>query len=492
MADELPEVLVMPTRTEIVRRYERDYKLWRPDAKVGDKTQVNVDARVVADITLPLYARADRLARLAKLEDMTSEQLEDEADRVGIEKRLPATGASGFVRISTSATGAPVLAGDQMTLEGTQIIVAFTQSGTFSDGAEVGVIAVSTGPDTNLPPGTILTISNPRPGMGTSCTVTEQQTGVGLKGGHDEETDPELIKRIRDAKANPPASGNDSQIHEAVNETPDVPVQSAFTYPAFGGPGTTSVTFTLRPSATGASRVPDAIQMTSVYNRLRSLFPVDFTIAMATIIEKATTVSLKVAWSKHVAGWADVAPWPLFTDAWVVASFPTPTATSFRVSAGTTAPSVGTTIAFYDTENARFVRKKFLTVTASGSDFDVTCDVSNNASDANYVPVAAELMCPWSDSLQTLVTPMLAQFDLLGPGEMFAGFFDDELRQRRSPPSPDEWPYTLSGRILTSLYEVSGISDVSVYSPSLPYAPSVGAPGDHVSLLRLTKLYAYP
>lgn len=491
MAD-LPEALITPTRTEIVRRYERDYKLWRPGAKIGDKTQVNVDARVVADITLPLYARADRLARLARLEDMTSEQLEDEADRTGIEKRLPATGATGFVTVKTSVGGAAVLAGDELSVEGTQLLYQFTQSGTFTDGAEIGIAGITTGPGTNLPPGSVLTISNPRPGMGTTCTVVEQDNGIGLKGGHDVESDPELIERIRDARANPPAAGNDAQIHKAVRETPNIPVQSPFTYPAFGGPGTTSVTFTLRPIATGGERIPDAIQRTLVYNRLRSLFPIDFTIAMAAIIDQPIAVSLRITWSKHTQGWADVAPWPLVSDPWVIKSSPAPTATGFRVTGGATAPSVGTTFAFYDTTSARFVRKKALTVTATGSDFDIVCDVSNNASDANYAPVAGEAICPWSDSLQLLVLPTLGHFDLLGPGEQFSGFFDEELRQRRSPPSPDEWPSELTGRLLTVLYALPSVSDVTVSSPTLPFAPAVGAPGDYVYLLRMNKLYAYP
>lgn len=501
MADTLPESLVMPTRTELVRRYERDYRLWRPDAKVGDKTQVNVDARVVADVTLPLYARADRLARLAKLEDMTSEQLEDEAARVGIEPRLPATGGSGFVKVSTSVGGAPVLAGDQLTLDGTQIVVAFTQSGTFTDGAEIGVTGVSTGPDTNLPPGTVLKIANPRPGMGTSCTVVEQETGVGLKGGHDVETDAELVVRIRDAKANPPASGNDSEVQQIARETPDVPVGGVFSYAAFGGPGTTSVTVLLRPPKPGASRLPDSLQLSSVYNRLRQKLPVDFSISMAAVLAQPVDLVLLVSWSRHSPTWEDASPWPkLYMGTWSVAAFPTPTATSFRLTGGTVVgggvqeypPSPGNTIGFYDTANGRFVRKKVLTVTASGADVDVTCDITNNASDMNYVPAGGERMVPWSDSLQSLVAPALDYFDSLGPGEMFGDFFDAELRQRRSPPSPDEWPANLSGRLLTGLYAVANVSDVAVSSPSIPFAPSVGAPGSSVNLLTLDKLLPFP
>ena len=187
--------------------------------------------------------------------------------------------------------------------------------------------------------------------------------------------------------------------------------------------------------------------------------------------------------------------------AWTVANYPTRTASAFRLTGGTIVgggtqvypPSVGTTIGFYDTVNAKFVRKKLLTVTlAVGGDVDVTCDSTNNASDMNYTPAIGELMVPWSDSLQSLVTPTLTHFDGLGPGEMFGSFFDAELRQRRSPPSPDEWPAQLSGRLLTNLYAVSNVSDVSVLSPTLPQLPNVGAPGSSVNLLVLDKLLPFP
>jgi hypothetical protein len=189
-----------------------------------------------------------------------------------------------------------------------------------------------------------------------------------------------------------------------------------------------------------------------------------------------------------------------------VAASPPPTAASFALtfagmtSAGPqTPPRPGATLAFYDAADFLYRRKRLRTVTVVGNTASVTCDMANTASDPDYVPAVGQPCCPWSDSLDTLVAPVLAHFESLGPGEQIATPFDAGLRQRRSPAPSDAWPSELSMRLLSGrvddfedgLFSLSAVKDAAVLLPSLPLAPSVGAATAFAYLLTLNQLLGF-
>ena len=497
----LPGKLVTPTRDELIRRFERDYQLRVPGAKVGPSTEPGIKARIVADQLLPLYGEAARIAQTASLEDMDGPQLEDEAESLGLPRRIAATGASGGVTIVASSGGGTIFAGDEIKNTLTGLRYACTVTNVYTNGSEVPVSGIDTGSATNVVAGTILKWTSPRPSIAQDAVITTQTDGSGLTGGRNLETDEEIVVRIRDARANPAVAGNDAAYRAAALATPNVGLQAAFTFPCIAGPGTTALAFTMRPSAPGASRIPNATQIAAVRAHVIGQFPKDDGLLSVTLVAQPVVVIMRVDWLAGTPGWTDIAKWPAYDAQPVYVSAATsPTVFTLHTAlVAPTAPMVGQTIALYDAANAKFQRKKILTITDGGGGagnkpWVITCDTSNFASDTTFQPTTGTdvYVSPWSDSLDSLVAPLVAYFDTLGPGEQKATFFDAGSRERRSPPSPSSWPSILSGRMATSLYSLPSVADLQLMLPTLPYATTIGSPGSTAYLLQLSRIAAYP
>jgi hypothetical protein len=178
----------------------------------------------------------------------------------------------------------------------------------------------------------------------------------------------------------------------------------------------------------------------------------------------------------------------------------------------TEVPLAGQNIAFLDLPNLTFRRKKILAVTViNATTCDITVDTTSGLSDASYTPANGQPCCPWSDSLNSLITPVVNYFDTLGPGEQVASFFDPGLRQRRSPPSPQYWPSQINIRLLggalvqqppqgpqqnqpavQTLLTTPSLQDILPIEPTLPSSASVGTPGVSSYLQTLGGLCIFP
>src|SRR3990167_8449773 len=84
----LPDKIVVPTRDELVARWERDVKIRSPGAQTGDGTLPTIDGKVFADQVLPIYAEAQRQGENASLESKTSDELKREAKDLGLPEEL--------------------------------------------------------------------------------------------------------------------------------------------------------------------------------------------------------------------------------------------------------------------------------------------------------------------------------------------------------------------------------------------------------------------
>jgi hypothetical protein len=201
-----------------------------------------------------------------------------------------------------------------------------------------------------------------------------------LTGGRDAENDDDYKTRIKSKRANPPASGNDAAYQEAIEDYPGIGIQKAFTYPCITGPGTTAITFTLRPSTPGAGRIPNSTQLALVKAALQTAFPGDDGIYAAQVIGEDVTIVLAVTWRKRAKTWVDASPWPPYVagDEVVVDAGGTLDETHFRLTTGTTiaTPQVGQTVGFYDAANLTFRSKRILTVTTvvAGKSWDIVAD----------------------------------------------------------------------------------------------------------------------
>lgn len=491
----MAEKLIIPTRDETIARYERDYRLRLPDARVGDGTLPGIDARLLADMVGPLYAEASRFADDAVLENKTIAELKVEAAELGLVEILPAVGASGFVTVITSGGGATILTGTLALYEATGVKYQCTATALYTDGSQVPVQAIDTGPNTDLPPGSTLKWQSPPSGLGQNATVYTDAQGNGLVGGRNEETQPELVARIIDAKANPAVAGNVAAYRKLATEAPGVAVQDGFGYPCISGPGTIGFCFTLRPDDSGGSRIPSAGQRATVKAHVIGSLPADDSYLDCAILSQATTVCLKIRW-KDAAGWKDAVQWPLYeTNKVTVQASPAPTATTFRLaSSGSPGnPQVGQTIAFYDAENETFVAKQIKTVTGASSPWDIVCETALNASDTSYTPQSGDIACPWSELLSGVVPSVIAEFDKLGPGEQVASSYDyGGLRQKREPVNAEAWPSELTGRITVPIYALTSVDEVQVAEPTLPASTTVGTPGVSSYLRELSKLAIFP
>lgn len=503
LVDDLPGKLQLFTRDEIRDKYLRSYKIRMAlggiTADISDGTQPFIDASTEADLLVPVYGNAKLIADNVALEGKSLASLQAYADTIGlVPNLLPASGSSGFAKVTASTAGGTIPAGTECK-DSLGLRYQCAVTGLYGDGAQVPITAIDTGPNTNLAAGTVLQWTSPPAGIGPTCTVVEQSNGEGLQGGRDVETADELRSRISDRLENPPASGNDAEFQGFVENIAGLAIQKCFTWPCINGSGSTAIAFTMRPDKPGGSRIPNGTQIGQVQSQVIGAFPADDSLYFPTLVPSNVSVHLQVTWSKRANGWVDNSPWPDYILGAPIAvnGALTPTPTSCRLTSGETHadPVVGQTIGFYDASAQVFRRKQIKTITTNitGQSWDLTFETANNASDTTFTPAAGDVPSPWSDSLDLLVTPILQYFDSqIGPGEQVASPYDDGLRQKRQPETPEEWPSELTTRVLAPLYSLTAIRDINILVPTLPYATPVGTPGVSANLLELSGLAAFP
>lgn len=505
--------IILPTRDEIATDFKDAWRARSEQADPARPADVNkgtfpyLVAEAVADVVLPLYSNHDKIARADVVRGKTGERLEAyAAERLPLNEdgtvRLPATGGSGYFEVTKIAVGGSYIPqGTVVTNQATGFRYQVVASATYLDGDPIPIVGIDTGPETNLAADAPILFESPPVGCTNGGLVLAQDDGtgnlVGLTGGRGAETDEELQDRVIDAQTNPAAAGNEAEIVQKVQSTPAVPVQKGFVIPAWFGPGSACVGFTLRPGSS-ATRIPNSTQRGLVDARVRASFPTDYSITTATLLEQSFTVALGVSWITTARGWSDITPWPEYVAAEpvYVDGVTSITSNGFRVttSVDTTTPQVGQTIALFNLVSQRFMRKRIATVSVNVANrsWDLTFDTSLNVSDV-FIPEDGALVSPFSSSMQRIIAPLIAYNAKLGPGEQFATLPDPGGRQRRWPFSPDVWPSIITNEGLVTASKASGVvADTEVLLPSTPYTTTVGTPGVSMYLLSLGDLAIFP
>jgi len=452
----------------------------------------------MADAVMPVYHDIKLVADATDPNKVGGALLESQAGASGVD-RPQAVGASGSVTVSASFGGGFIALHDELTALGLKFECKV--GNTYFDGDEVPVQGIDTGPATNLAAGTVATWSNPAPGIGATCTVTEQLDGSGLSGGREEATDEEYRILWNQEKQARPASGNDGEIQELVEDTAGMSVEKAFTYPGIFAPGTSAFVFTLKPSTTGSSRLPNPTQIAAALAHVVGSMPADEGIFAATLLAQDVDCVFKILWDPDGAGWNDMVIWPYYFanpgQAVIVDTAASATSFVLKTQNGVYTgpvgdPVAGQSIAFYDRAFGQFRKKRILSVVGGGP-WTITVDTSNGVSDESYTPIVGQRAMPWSESLQDIVTPVAEKFNAMGPGEQVAVFFDDGTRQRRTPRSPRDWPSVLTTkRLEDSFDEVDSVFDVTIQEPTLPLATTVGTQGVDSYLMELGYLSVFP
>lgn len=513
MADYLPAKFLQPTSDLIAANWRRDTLIRNPAADVGPGSLAMLDSLNAGTMAMPIYAYAGSVAANATWLTATGDALRAIAQSMGTDLRPP-VGAVGFVQLSASSGGGFLQTGDQLSING--IIYAATVGGFYNDDALVAVYGVTTGPQTDQPAGTVLTWSTPRPGINPQATVFLQPDGTGLSGGANEETEGELKQRISQLKANPIGSGNDAMIQAIVLNTPGLAVQQCFTYPGIKGPGTTGVTFTLRPAQSGGNRIPNSAQLALALGYLMQQLPASDSIFMCALTSSALSLIFEVTWDVSAPGWEDPVPFPPYVapgDNWMVTNVVTPTPTTFHIKSltDTTVPLAGQSIGFLNLAEQEFACKRILSATSVSGGYTIVVDTTNGSSDTVYTPLVGQVVSPWSDSLDSLIPPVLAYLDSVGPGEQIpsANIFDPGQRQRRSPPSPSQWSSVISNRMLggppnasqppdpnaaptPTIFGTPNVDDAELLEPTPGTQTPVGSAGVSSYLYVLASIAAYP
>lgn len=503
MADPLVSQIAVRTRSDWEAAYLRSYRLRDPEADTRGDMQPSIDAKALADQLAILSEYNRQTSRKIPLSELTDPELDQRLDELGLPPRFPDLGSSGFVIAKTSASGTHIFAGDELTDEGGSIRFQCLTSADYANGAFVPVAAIDTGPSTNFDPGVKLVWGAPRPGCFPTAIVAEQTDGGGLSGGRLTESADEVRLRISDTLADPAASGNDAGYRRFVSNSRGhgVPVQAPFTYPAIEGAGSTGVAFTMKPQRPGGSRVPNPVQIARVRDYVIGQMPGDDGYLDIVLLEQPIDIVLDIEWAEGAAGWIDATPWPerrpTTAGAVVVSAVTDSTnftlATDNAVYSGVADPVPGQVFGFFDRNAGVFRRKTILTVGGSGP-WVIACDLANAASDTSLQPENGARVSPWSDSLDSLVAPVIEHFGTLGPSEQRATLFDPGVREKRSPASPRSWPSTITNRLAGELLDADRVPSVgdAVVREGLGVTATVGTPGTTAYLLELGDLAAFP
>lgn len=466
-----------------------DFKSRIPAADIGKDSQPYKDASVNADTNAPIYANCSIIADGASWSTATGAALVKHAVEIGLPEPAASNG-SGFVIVEAAAGGGTILAGTEIRYVAGGIRFATTVDGTYNDGDLCAIESIDTGEAANLAAGTVLAWVSPPAGILGTARVFENTDGSGVSGGAPAPTDDETKEEISEIYAEPAASGNDPDVIQAVQKLRGIAIQKAFCIPCMQGPGEYAVCFTMRPTSSGASRLPNAAHLTRVAAELEAAFPGDDGIYVCAVLDQPYAVCLEVEWLSSVSSWTDIAPWPPYNATKVVVSGAVPaTASTARLSNCTVAPTVGKNIAFYDAVSKTFKVKRILTaVVSAGTTYNVTFDMTGNASDPSFVPAAGAIVSPWSPNMSSLVAPLLAYNDGQGPGEMVASVNPNAgRRQRRMPEStPTSWPHTVTTSILDGIFPLT--NNVELLEPATPFGTTVGTPGVSVYLHRISDI----
>jgi len=519
MADDpaaLPEGFILPDAGSIEKKGLRAWRLRHEQAAPGKPIKLTprsfpaIAVRVFRDMSMPHYANAATITREILIRGTFGTRLEARSLEMGLEGHRPASSSSGYVNPSIIQGGAQILDGTLLRHEPTQTAYLVAKKKVYQPGELVPVISVDTGPAANRAVGDVLTFINPPAGVEARATVAPQNDGtgvlVGLTGGRNAETDGELQDRMIEAQSNPPASGNSAEIIHVVQATKGIPVEKGFYVPAVRGPGSGCVGFTVRPDGITGSRIPTNVQRGQVEADVRAAFPTDNGYMVATLLGSPTELAFRVLWRK---AWLDNVPWPPWIDGPSI--FPVdhtatvtvtanPTTSSMRVmtNAVIPAPQPNLTIGLFDLTTLVWRRKRIKTVTAVGAQppgttaWDLTFEMGSGASEL-YIPTNAQLVSPWSDSLNLIPQNILAVMRRVGPGEQYATFPDPGGRQKRFPDAGASWPSTLSGADFVTMIKATGaVGDVLPVFPEMPFPTPVGIPGVLMYLLEMSDLGVYP
>lgn len=435
---------------------------------------------------------------------------------LGPNSRLPAVGASGSALATgaggTIIPGSPILGDPAAALAVDPNGLVFQNLSTETIDLVTGEVqltlqGISTGFVTRLPANTVLTWTlNINPGTDPTASVLAP-----FDGGFDEETDAEYAERIEERIRNRPASGNAAHF-QAWSQEATTAVEQAFVYPVALNSGSVVVAITEKrapilqasqvPEGPNA-RVPTAATLITVGNYLIApnspVVPQRVFVIVTGIVPQQSDTVVRITMAEgRSGGWADVLPWPSFSQAFPEAQIKTVDGTGLiltvesdqqlpngsAVLTGADAPKM----MLWDVNISRFVQLDIASVTdpspggSSPRDFTIVLNTEPIMYDANQVvrttPIieVGDRLSPFTDRLNIISDSMEGYFDSLGPGEVVTPTATRAARAARQPRPEVEFPIragqALISDILAALGGTAGDAELTFISRNEPDLPT--------------------
>lgn len=240
------------------------------------------------------------------------------------EGKLAATGGSGPVDATASPgtifVGSTVLGDPAANLarapDGKRYQVLVTVVADAAGDAELQMVGIDPGDDTNLPAGTILTWITPPLGADTEASVQADFTG-GFNAETDNEFSQRIVRRIRDK----PGSGNSAQFRLWAQQSSNA-VQDGFIYPTALHSGNMTVAIIQKRGIVKGplARIPSigTLSTTTAYLTppTSPVVPHNVHVLVTAWNPEPTDMALRLSMPRASSGgWTDADPWPKWSAA---------------------------------------------------------------------------------------------------------------------------------------------------------------------------------
>lgn len=444
------------------------------------------EADAIDLVLLTQQSRAFYFADQVRVDRATTEWLTNYHGVLWGEEYLSPTGGSGTVdapadpgSIFVGSTTVP----DPTATYGTdpaglryQVLTTVVTPG--SGVAELTLVAIDTGTQTNIDEDTVITWAENEPlGAEPTATVTSNFTG-----GTNAETDGEFASRLASRIRNKPSSGNRAHFRSWGRESSNA-VEDAFIYPCAFHAGSVLVAITQkRAGTTGPSgRVANLATLTAATAYLTppgsSVVPAHVHVVVTTINEEPADAEIQISMPVGTtSGWADPTPWPGYTDgAGTVASVTNlTTQQNFRIHSDTALPTGVTAprMMIWNEADSRWEELDVDEVTSfGGGEYTVTL-----ASPVGFVIAVGDYVSPFTERATLIAETIESYFDGLGPGEVVASTDIRFHRAYRFPLPTEEYAQRAGSALGSRISEALGVNAADVViasiSPTTPTIPT--------------------
>lgn len=354
--------------------------------------------------------------------------------------------------------------------------------------AELVLIAIDGGDETNIASGTLIKWANPPPGSAPDAAAI-----IDFGGGLDAETDADFARRLSDRVRHKPASGNWSHFRTFARQA-SVSVEDAFVYPCAFHAGSVLVAVTQKRGATPGplARVAGFNVLSAVTSMLvppgSPVIPGRAHVVVVTVQPEPTDFVVRLAQPLGSgAGWTDLVPFPQVdgTDAVAITAitdqthFEITTGSAGQLPQGAAGPLGGVHLMVWDAATSLFVPLPVKLVTDLGAGVYA---VELTGPTSSKTLVMGDWISPDMSRRAELTVGVNAYFDSLGPGEVIDLATDERsVRCFRNPVTSEAFPSRAGQSVLTFLGEALGapvsdstLASITLSTPSLPADPVDG------------------